>query len=100
MAWLDERDDGVEQTAPAWAVFGDLMSGVLGAFVLVLVGVLAMQMDLTSSLEAEMAKAQGKLSNEAFVAKAPPAVIAQEQKRLAEFSDTLTKVQAQLTRLG
>jgi len=51
-------------------------------------------------LEAEMAKAQGKLSNEAFVAKAPPAVIAQEQKRLAEFSDTLTKVQAQLTRLG
>ena len=56
MAWLDERDDGVEQTAPAWAVFGDLMSGVLGAFVLVLVGVLAVQMDLTASLESEMAK--------------------------------------------
>ena len=40
MASLDESDEGVEQTAPVWAVFGDLMSGLLGAFVLILVGVL------------------------------------------------------------
>jgi hypothetical protein len=26
------------QTAPVWAVFGDLMAGLLGAFVLILVG--------------------------------------------------------------
>jgi valyl-tRNA synthetase len=51
-------------------------------------------------LQGEIAKAQGKLSNEAFVAKAPPAVIDQEKRRLADFSDTLTKVQAQLSRLG
>ncbi len=51
-------------------------------------------------LQGEIAKAHGKLSNEAFVAKAPPAVIDQEKKRLADFSDTLTKVQAQLSRLG
>ena len=51
-------------------------------------------------LQGEIAKANGKLSNEAFVAKAPPAVIEQEKKRLADFSDTLTKVQAQLSRLG
>ena len=56
MPWLDEREDGAEQTAPVWTVFGDLMSGLLGAFVLVLIGVLAVQMDLVSSLETEVAK--------------------------------------------
>jgi hypothetical protein len=43
---LNEAGDGMEQTAPVWAVFGDLMSGLLGAFVLILVGVLVVQMDL------------------------------------------------------
>ena len=42
--------------APVWAVFGDLMSGVVGAFVLILVSVLAMQMDLFTSLQTEIAK--------------------------------------------
>ncbi len=51
-------------------------------------------------LEGELAKANGKLSNEAFVAKAPPAVIEQERNRIAEFSATLTKIQDQLKRLG
>ncbi|MFN7196528.1 MAG: valine--tRNA ligase, partial [Hylemonella sp.] len=50
-------------------------------------------------LQAEIAKAQGKLANEAFVAKAPPAVIEQEKKRLADFTATLAKVQEQLARL-
>jgi valyl-tRNA synthetase len=51
-------------------------------------------------LEGEIAKAQGKLGNEAFVAKAPPAVIEQERKRLADFGSTLAKVREQLGRLG
>ena len=51
-------------------------------------------------LQGEIAKAQGKLGNEAFVAKAPPAVIAQERKRLADFEATLAKLNDQLTRLG
>jgi valyl-tRNA synthetase len=50
-------------------------------------------------LEGEIAKANGKLSNEAFVAKAPPAVIEQEKKRLADFGATLIKVREQLARL-
>ena len=36
----DTLDDATDQTAPVWAVFGDLMAGLLGAFVLILVGVL------------------------------------------------------------
>ena len=53
---LNESGDGLEPTAPVWAVFGDLMSGLLGAFVLILVGVLVVQMDLMASLESEVAK--------------------------------------------
>lgn len=51
-------------------------------------------------LQGEIAKANGKLGNEAFVAKAPPAVIEQEKKRVADFSATLAKLQEQLQRLG
>ena len=51
-------------------------------------------------LEGEIVKAEGKLGNEAFVAKAPPAVIAQERKRVADFVATLAKLKDQLTRLG
>lgn len=50
--------DGMEHTAPVWAVFGDLMSGLLGAFVLILVGVLGVQMELTSHLQDEVKKRQ------------------------------------------
>ena len=56
MTDVDQLDDGIEQTAPVWAVFGDLMSGLLGAFVLILIGVLVVQMELMTSLEAEVAK--------------------------------------------
>jgi valyl-tRNA synthetase len=50
-------------------------------------------------LQNEITKANGKLSNEAFVAKAPPAVIAQERQRVADFEATLLKVADQLKRL-
>jgi len=51
-------------------------------------------------LQNEITKANGKLSNESFVAKAPPAVITQERQRVADFEATLLKVQDQLKRLG
>jgi valyl-tRNA synthetase len=53
-----------------------------------------------SRIEGEIAKAQGKLGNQAFVDKAPPAVIEQEKKRLEDFSSTLAKLRAQLQRLS
>jgi flagellar motor protein MotB len=37
---------------PAWAAFGDLMAGVLGAFVLVLASALVTQLDLAARLDA------------------------------------------------
>lgn len=55
-ALADDSDDGGQQVAPVWAVFGDLMAGLLGAFVLVLVGVLVVQMDLVANLQSEMEK--------------------------------------------
>ncbi len=57
---MDDSDAGMEQTAPVWAVFGDLMSGLLGAFVLMLVCVLGIQLDLATSLEAEVKKRQAE----------------------------------------
>ena len=54
----DTLDDATEQTAPVWAVFGDLMAGLLGAFVLILVGVLVVQIDLVASLKQEVEKRQ------------------------------------------
>ena len=51
-------------------------------------------------LEGEIAKANGKLNNEAFCAKAPAAVLEQEKKRVADFGATLARIQEQLARLG
>jgi len=53
-----EHDADVESTAPSWMSFADLMTGVLGAFVLLLVGVMAAQLELASSLQAEVEKRQ------------------------------------------
>ena len=55
---MDDSDAGLEQTAPVWAAFGDLMSGLLGAFVLLLVGVLVVQLELTTHLQDEVKKRQ------------------------------------------
>jgi valyl-tRNA synthetase len=51
-------------------------------------------------LEGEITKAHAKLNNQAFVAKAPPQVLEQEQKRVADFTATLAKLQEQLRRLS
>ena len=51
-----EELDAAEHSAPVWAVFGDLMSGLVGAFVLLLVAVVGVQMELTASLQQEVKK--------------------------------------------
>ncbi|SFE99892.1 OmpA family protein [Paracidovorax wautersii] len=44
---------GLDAEVPVWAVFGDLMAGALGAFALILVAALGMQMDLSERLKTE-----------------------------------------------
>ena len=51
-------------------------------------------------LQGEVAKAHAKLANESFVARAPAAVVAQEQQRVAEFTATVARLQDQLARLA
>ena len=51
-------------------------------------------------LEKQISIAQGKLSNEGFVARAPAAVVEQEKQRVAEFTATLEKLKPQLAKLG
>ena len=54
----DEQFDGGAPAgasdATVWAVFGDLMAGLLGAFVLVLVGVIGVQLELSAKLDEEI----------------------------------------------
>ena len=52
------------------------------------------------ALEGEVAKANAKLGNDGFVARAPAAVVEQERARLSGFSATLEKLKPQLTRLS
>jgi flagellar motor protein MotB len=60
---MDELDHALEPAAdeaPVWAVFGDLMAGLLGAFVLILVCVLGLQFDLAARLQAEVKQRQAE----------------------------------------
>ena len=50
-------------------------------------------------LETEITKAQAKLGNEGFVARAPAQVVAQEKERVANFSATLDKLREQFAKL-
>jgi len=50
-------------------------------------------------IEAEIAKINGKLGNESFVARAPAAVVAQENERLVNFSATISKLREQFAKL-
>jgi flagellar motor protein MotB len=54
---MEDIEAGIDNV-PVWPAFGDLMSSLLGAFVLLLVGVVAVQMELTSTLQDEVKKRQ------------------------------------------
>ncbi len=50
-------------------------------------------------LDGEITKANSKLNNESFVARAPAQVVAQEKERVANFTATLTKLREQFAKL-
>ncbi len=55
---MQELDTDIDTSNPTWISFADLMTGLLGAFVLLLVGVMATQLDMASKLESEVEKRQ------------------------------------------
>lgn len=66
----DDFDDGVEATTPVWAVFGDLMAGILGAFVLILACVMGMQLELAERLKSEVQQRQAEAARLAALERA------------------------------
>jgi flagellar motor protein MotB len=55
-----EVDGDAGSTVPVWAAFGDLMSVLLGVFVLILVGVIGAQLHLETKLADEVAQRQAE----------------------------------------
>ncbi len=55
---LGDIDGDVESTVPVWTAFGDLMSVLLGAFALILVGVIGVQLQLSNKLDEEVRQRQ------------------------------------------
>ncbi len=55
-----ELDDQASQEPPIWAIFGDLMSGLVGVFVLLLIWALGFQLELAQDLKIETAKRQAE----------------------------------------
>jgi flagellar motor protein MotB len=56
----DELEIEADASAPIWAVFGDLMSVLLGAFVLILIGVIGVQLQLSHKLDEEVRQRQAE----------------------------------------
>jgi len=78
---MDDMEQGGAQAPPIWAIFGDLMAGLVGVFVLLLVWFMGYQMELTETLRAEVAKRQVE---EQRRMEEEQRRIAEEQRRIAE----------------
>jgi flagellar motor protein MotB len=55
---MEQLEQELSHDTPVWAIFGDLMAGLVGVFVLILVWVLGYQLQLAQSLEEEVSKRQ------------------------------------------
>ncbi len=55
---MEQLEEGISHETPVWAIFGDLMAGLVGIFVLLLVWTLGIQLELAQSLENEIEKRQ------------------------------------------
>lgn len=57
---MSELDDSIDQEPPIWAIFGDLMSALVGVFVLLLVWALGFQLELSQTLKQEIQKREAE----------------------------------------
>ena len=78
---MDNPEEGLSHAPPIWAIFGDLMSGLAGVFVLLLIWFLGYQLELTQTLKEEVAKRQ--VEEQLRMAEEQRRII-EEQRRIAE----------------
>jgi flagellar motor protein MotB len=71
---MNDMEEDLSHAPPIWAIFGDLMSGLVGVFVLLLVWFMGYQLQLTQTLKEEVAKRQVEEQRR----------IVEEQLRIAE----------------
>lgn len=57
---MEELQQELADDTPVWAVFGDLMSGLVGVFVLILVWVVGYQVELSQSLQQEVTRRESE----------------------------------------
>jgi len=55
---VEQLEESISHETPVWPIFGDLMAGLVGVFVLILVWTLGIQLELAQSLEIEIQKRQ------------------------------------------
>jgi valyl-tRNA synthetase len=98
-----QRFDDDASFASATQTLPVAVAGGLRCALKVEIDIAAEQARLAKEIErltAEIAKAQGKLGNDGFVARAKPEVVAQERLRLAEFTQALSRLRDQAARLA
>lgn len=77
-------EDGDGSATPIWAAFGDLMAVLLGAFVLILVGVIGMQLHLEIQLQEEVAQREAEQQRRQTLEQALAAPLAAGRITLAD----------------
>jgi valyl-tRNA synthetase len=98
MAWLDESNSAASQ-ACATGIAGDLKLYVPLEGLIDMSAEKARLAKELKRIEIEIAKCQGKLASETFVANAPVAVVEQERQRLIDWQAQQSALAAQLQKL-
>lgn len=57
---MEQLEDTIAHETPVWPIFGDLMAGLVGVFVLLLVWTLGIQLELAQSLQEEISKREAE----------------------------------------
>ncbi len=74
---MSDIENGLDPDPPIWAVFGDLMTGMVGVFVLLLVWTLGFQLELSQSLQQEVEKREAEETRRQALEQALAAPLAQ-----------------------
>ena len=81
---MDEMQQGLSDDTPVWAIFGDLMSAVVGVFVLILVWVLGYQVELAQSLQQEVVRREAEQERRMVLERALEAPLASGRITLSD----------------